>query len=428
MLTEEAYIEKVRKAIEDRLGWGDSRDWTHSDFIALSEKIAEETKASLSPVTLKRIWGKVKYNSLPNAYTLNVLAVMAGYENWRAFKGDHPPAAPIPEVPEPVPAPLPENPSAPVVRRKWLFGLAGIWIAVTAGLFWRASSQNQKTAPARYAFSSKKVVTRGVPNTVIFDYDASQAPTDSVIIQQSWDRKLRSTVSKKGRQHTSIYYLPDHYQAKLVVNQKVVKEHSLLIQSDGWLAAVLYTKVPVYLKKEEVLRNGALSLPVETLQQKGIPLLPEPPTTLYSNVQDLGPVYTDDFVFETVVRNDYRDGNAACQKTNLYLLCEGTAIGIPLCSPGCVSDIDLLFTDYFISGKRSDLSAFGVDFQKSIPVRVESKGGTARIYLNGKLAYQVNEKIRKARIVGFDLVFQGTGTVESVRLCNDQVRFEDDFQ
>jgi len=89
MLTDEELIEKAKKLYETRTGWGDSTAWTNRDFIALSEKIQERTEVSISHVTLKRVWGKVKYDSLPYAHTLDTLVQFLGYENWRDFKLKH---------------------------------------------------------------------------------------------------------------------------------------------------------------------------------------------------------------------------------------------------------------------------------------------------------------------------------------------------
>ena len=86
MSSDEAYISKARALIESRTGWGNSDQWTNQDFLALSEKIREQTGVTLSHVTLKRIWGKVRYDSLPNPHTLDTLARFAGYEHWRDFK------------------------------------------------------------------------------------------------------------------------------------------------------------------------------------------------------------------------------------------------------------------------------------------------------------------------------------------------------
>jgi len=89
MNTVELLIEKTIKLYESNTGWGDSDEWTNQDFVILSEKIQERTGAPLSHVTLKRIWGKVKYDSLPNTHTLNTLVQFLGYENWREFRSQN---------------------------------------------------------------------------------------------------------------------------------------------------------------------------------------------------------------------------------------------------------------------------------------------------------------------------------------------------
>jgi hypothetical protein len=89
MNTVALWIEKTIKLYESNTGWGDSGEWTNQDFVILSEKIQERTGEALSHVTLKRVWGKVKYNSLPNTHTLNTLVQFLGYESWRDFKSQN---------------------------------------------------------------------------------------------------------------------------------------------------------------------------------------------------------------------------------------------------------------------------------------------------------------------------------------------------
>src|ERR1700733_6081243 len=89
MQTDELLIEKAKRLYEDKTGWGDSGEWTNQDFVILSEKIQERTGVALSHVTLKRVWGKVKYDSLPNTHTLDTLVQFLGYENWREFKSQN---------------------------------------------------------------------------------------------------------------------------------------------------------------------------------------------------------------------------------------------------------------------------------------------------------------------------------------------------
>ena len=271
------------------------------------------------------------------------------------------------------------------------------------------------------------MVSDGLPNSVIFNYDATKSPFDSVIIQQSWDRHLQVKVSKNDHQHTSIYYYPDYYKAKLIVGGRIVSMHRLLIKTKGWMPAVTQSPVPVYFSKEDAIQNGKMSLPVEKILAKNVKLQPVTPDVLYANVRDFGEIYSDNFTFETSVRNDYKEGAAVCQLSKIYILCEGTAIYIPLCSKGCISALDLLFTNYYASGKHNDLSAFGVDFSSFIKVRIESAGRKAKIFLNDKLAYTVGKDIIKAKIIGIDYTFQGTGSVDYVKLSNGKVNYEDNF-
>ena len=89
MQYDERLFAECRKQVEAKLGWGDSKGWTNADFETLSEKILQETGVNLSTSTLKRLWGKVKYDSVPQVATLNALARFAGYENFREFEIAH---------------------------------------------------------------------------------------------------------------------------------------------------------------------------------------------------------------------------------------------------------------------------------------------------------------------------------------------------
>jgi hypothetical protein len=310
------------------------------------------------------------------------------------------------------------------LRRLWL-GIPVLILILAILLF--LHGQQPPPQPQDYSFTSKKVVTSGLPNSVVFDYDASRAPDDSVIIQQSWDTTRRVKVPRSGHQYTSIYYYPDFYHATLRVHDRVVKTHSLLIQSNGWLPLIERDPVPVYFKKEEAIHDGRMSLSLDQIRSSNIPLQPTAPTVLFSNVRDFGEIYSDHFTFETVLKNDYAEGANACQVTRIYLLCEGTAIWVPLCAKGCISASDLYFTYFYTSGKREDLSNFGVDFSKYVKLRIESDSGRAKIFVNDKLAYTVPRHIRHSKIIGIDYSFEGTGSVDYVSLGNGKEHYEDSF-
>ena len=86
----ELSLQQCLQQIENKLGWGSSADWLNQDFQLLSDRIFEETRVRLSITTLKRVWGKVNYDSVPSISTLNTLALFLGYENWSAYRTNNP--------------------------------------------------------------------------------------------------------------------------------------------------------------------------------------------------------------------------------------------------------------------------------------------------------------------------------------------------
>lgn len=175
MTDESHYLSKCLLLIEEKLGWGKSSDWQTRDFESLSERMFEETKVLISTSTLKRIWGKVRYDSAPNMATLNTLAQFIGVENWRAFiaaekglvKHSRQKSARSSRLP----------------IKALLLGFSFLFIIVFTG-FWLNRSNTKHLQFNNLQFSSRSV-TLGLPNTVIFNYDASQSNADSVFISKT---------------------------------------------------------------------------------------------------------------------------------------------------------------------------------------------------------------------------------------------------
>lgn len=58
---------------------------TPRDFSQLSESVSERTGQTVSPSTLKRLWGYMKDGGEPSAYTLKTLARYLGYADFESF-------------------------------------------------------------------------------------------------------------------------------------------------------------------------------------------------------------------------------------------------------------------------------------------------------------------------------------------------------
>ncbi|MEQ8684852.1 MAG: hypothetical protein RIE86_06155 [Imperialibacter sp.] len=339
MESDDINIKECLVEIERQLNWGPGEAWTTNDFKALSEKIHAATGTNLSVATLKRLWGTIDYQSKPTATTLNALAQYLGHENWKAYQ--YASSLPKEDIQK-------KHASAPAKKKRPIGIIVSLLIILPLGawLLFYISTENHeeiKSMPdsSLFSFSSKQAVSEGVPNSVIFDYDASPASaTDTVFIQQSWDERLRQQVPYDKKVHTSIYYYPGYFQAKLVINDSIVKQHPVYITSMGWLPLVEQEKVPVYFKVEEAMKgDGALSLPLEKLTSNNIHLQPETPWTSYFYVRPFDRVKSDNLVFETEIRNDFREGAGICQHTEIHLLLAGGALIVPLAIKGCISDL-----------------------------------------------------------------------------------------
>ncbi|MGM9508370.1 hypothetical protein ACS5NO_11600 [Larkinella sp. GY13] len=417
MTTEDDNLQQCRLLIEEKVRWGDSSQWQNQDFEALSERIFDETGVSLSVSTLKRIWGKVRYDSAPTTTTLNTLAQFVGYDNWREFRKqpvliaeETAPSLPVQNAPVPVSRPY-------AIRWPWV---VGVFVALGLAGIWAFQKRAKPLHIGEVTFSSRPVA-KGLPNTVLFQYDATDSNADSVFIQQSWNPKLRFRVDKDGHQYASTYFYPGYFRAKLVLNDSIVKEHDLYIKTDGWLGTINRDSIPVYFPDKQIRRNGAIELTETDLTEQGIIFQKSVPNTSLHYVQPLGELSGSTFGFETEVKSTFNRFDAVCQHVGIMILCSKGMHFLQLSRKGCVGELNLSFNGTHISGKTTDLSAFGVDFSDWVTVRCEVKDKLAKVFVNEKLAYEGRFQEDAGKIVGLRYYFQGTGAVKSARFYDTHI-------
>jgi hypothetical protein len=468
------YIQRCLELAEVKFDRGASSGWNSYDFEKLSEAIQEATGVVLSVTTLKRLWGKLSYTNTPAITTLNTLAQYAGYPDWGMFKrkvsaGDAVmqasltkqaaiPGTPGPEAINGLPEQLlpgsepagiltvnheetftgkpaattgpgtdhgrsaagaGETGSAAPRTRKWPYwalGLLSFSIVLYVTLLSNGRSKSSAD-PTAYQFSSNKTVFAGVPNSVIFKYDASAAGEDSVYISQSWDVRRKFAVPRDKKEYSSIYYRPGYFRAKLIVGKQIVKEHDLMIGSNGWLALVDQDEasMPVYFTRKEFLKGHTVEVDKTTLEAYNIPLQPTVPSVRFYHVQDMGDLRTDNFSFETTVRSNFNQGSAACQRIKILILCKNDVFVIPLCAKGCVGDLALYAGGKSLNSKDTDLSKFGQDLSQWVQLRVEAKDRQIRIQVDGQDACAFPAENQPSDIVGVQYQFEGPGGVKDAR-------------
>ena len=417
---QEFALKHCRSCIEQRLGWGDAEHWTTQEFEDLSLRIQEQTGRAISATTLKRIWGRVAYHSSPSRHSLDTLALFLGHPSWRDFA--HTSGG---EVPLPVPSPMKASadgaisasPTTSHVPRglRYLVVpvlLLGLGVAVWMGLKGTFSD----AMPVDITFRSR-AVTSGVPNTVIFDYNVSGIEADSFFIQQSWDQRRRALVAPEGRTHTSVYYRPGFFNAKLLADDRIVAEHPVHITTEGWIALIDEgASTPIYLTDAFSSSEGALSVAPTWLQAHGHDATATNQILEYYDVRSFGTVRTDSFSLETSLRRTVNDRRYPCGRAEISVLGERGAFQIPLSIPGCIGDMGLLLGMRYLEGTANDLSAFGVDLSTWQRVQLDVMGHDVKIQvgMNAPFTTQIAEDV--GQVVGLRYRFEGAGAVDYVTL------------
>ncbi len=395
-------VRKCLLQIEESLGWGSSENW-HSDvFIELSEQIQQRTKVLLSPVTLKRVWGRIEYQSAPSKTTLNTLAQFAGFQNWRDFKGTTSQKS--------------RNPLARIVSAN--LGVIMLSASVMTVIFisffsLKGSNSNVDSIdPSNIVFSSRPIV-KGLPNSVVFNLDLEGIKSDSIHIQQYWDPT--KTISLSSGQKTAVgqYYRPGYFRAKLLVDGEVIKQHDLFIKSEGWLGTLDYNPIPKYITSYDTLEEK-LSFPREILNE--IKENDEPFTSTFHMVEDFKEISGDNFILETSLRNVYRDKWAVCQSTFVIVLGTKGAMVVSFSIPGCISELGVMLNNVYLSGKKHDLSGLGLDLSETRNLKIKVKDKQVEVFSENNTIFTGNYNQSIGRIVGVRYRFLGAGEVSKSEL------------
>lgn len=418
--TQPEVFQILKESIENQLEWGETAGWSTADFEKLSEKIQEKTGVILSVSTLKRIFGRVDYQSTPSLTTLNTLAQFIDYEDWRAFRNscDHKEAVQMEEPKESVF----EQQVAGGKKYNHLFIkviLSSLFLILLVFVANKFVLKKNKINESIFHFSSKTMLTQGLPNSVVFDYDASMAnEEDSVFIAQSWDTSRKIQVDRNGKHHSSIYYYPGYFRAKLMVGNSIVREHDINIKTDGWLGLIEadWGKEPMYFKKTDITRPQEIAVSEELLKSYQVNLLSDAPPVRFYNQKDITGVMTNNFSFETYVKTGPAQGGNSCQRVEVLLQSKNDIIIAPLVNPACIGDIALIADGFYADSKQEDLSGFGCDLSEWVKLKIDCKNNRIRFSINDKLVYTTMIKNVPTEIVGVQYRFKGAGFVRNTHL------------
>ena len=397
---EYALVQKCLLQIEEKLDWGSSNQWHNDVFVELSQVIQHETKIALSTTTLKRVWGKVNYKNAPSISTLNTLAQFAGYDNWRDFKN---------RVSTKKPSWIARkiSPNLGII-----VPAAALLTIVFISLFSMIGVNNipNTTDFSKVEFSCHPV-SNNIPNSVVFDFNLEGIRSDSIYIQQFWDETKTIKINARQRQATGIYYYPGYYRAKLLIDGTIIKENDLFIKSNGWLATIDYEPIPKYIKNLD-----QLALPTSLLDE--IKTSHEPLTSTFHYVNKFKAISGDNFRLNTKIKNVYNDKWAVCQSTSIIIIGTKSAHIIPIAITGCASNMGVMMSDVYLSGKEHDLSSLSMDISETSNLELEVADKQITVFSNDRELFSGSYNKSIGEIAGIRFRFLGAGEVQEVTLSN----------
>jgi hypothetical protein len=273
------------------------------------------------------------------------------------------------------------------------------------------------------------MLTEGLPNSVIFDYDATAAEDqDSIFITQSWDVRRKVQVNKNDKYYSCIYYYPGYFRAKLMIGNEIIREHDVQIKTNGWLGVIEtdWGKEPFYFKTADIKRGNEIVIDEVLLEKNNINLHPEPPGIRLFNQKDIHDIRTDNFTFETEVKTDFSSGANACQRVEILLHAKNDILAIPLVNPACVGDVYLAAYGFVVNSGNEDLTGLGCNLSEWAKLKISCKDRRILFFINDKKVYTADIKNSPAEIVGVQYRFKGVASVRNTRLSgpgNKEVTF-----
>lgn len=427
LIMQESYLAHCRIQIEEKLNWGPSENWATQDFEELSIQMQDKTGQVISATTLKRIWGRVAYDSSPSRHSLDTLSVFLGHKSWRDYTTK---IKDVVEKPENIsqPASIPtEKKRIPVLALSVFMLLLGASTVIWLGIRFAGSADNEQGEPTPIKFVSRSLAN-DLPNTVIFEYDVSNIQGDSFFIQQSWDRRRRTRISAQKNVHSSIYFYPGYYSAKLIANDSIIKELPVHVKTSQWSAMIL-KDMPIYLPDEAMVKDGSLAISEKWVSDEGYDINSVDHVSGFYYVEDFGPLQTENFSMEAVIRHIKPRTTKPCRGAQVTIRGEDGMIRFPFDIPGCAGMMHVVAGNEYHTGEDHDMSPLGADYAnwQSISLKVEDKN--VRIQIGTNIPYELSYSNEMGKVVGLWFEFSGQGAIDELRLKdgNDRVIYEETF-
>lgn len=429
-MIEQEYLRLCLIEIEKKLNWDSSSLWKESDYIKLAQLISESSLISISPHTLKRLFGKIKYNDQynPQLATKDALSKFIGYLDWEDYI--------LKTKSNTLEESLPEE---KLVRKNKIkkrnFLILGLLVLLFM-IIYSFGFKDYKKQMDSFEFSLQDSIGK-VPFTVPIRYDLSKVTgEDSLFIDFNFNHPYRGkqlTTPKKERSAVNFtYQIPGYYYIKLKKGNDTLCKKKVLAMSEKWDS---------YFVSESNMGKFWLDNQIEQ-SSDSLGSLYFSPAKLASHGFDVTKVYYihhrlfqefkidgDNFEFETRFKDSKALGGITCYDFIIRLICEKNTNFVNLMESGCSQFSALKFGEIEKDGSQENMSKFKMipELWNVLTIKVVDKNVV--VYVNKKLIYHGSYKQPNGNIVGIENVFKGTGMLDyiSIKDLKTAKEYRDDF-
>ncbi|MBA4055795.1 MAG: hypothetical protein C0490_13850 [Marivirga sp.] len=266
-------------------------------------------------------------------------------------------------------------------------------------------------------FTAEATADLRVPNSVVFSYDLHGFKANHFYIQQSWDPVKKVEISASNNKQTDVYYEPGYYYAKLLADDRVLKEIPVHIRYNDWFVRFRYPDSKlVKIDESDLDTNGHLGLKTGYAEQ--LPDATDHPFQMGFMLSKDFNLPADDFQIEAAVRFDSIQA-PSCPMINLLIKGDKDYAWITIGNKGCESNLGLKVGDTQVNGKTNDLSLLGMDSFSWQKVRVKLTPGTFMLFINDHIVHEGKYSNTLGELKEIDFFFNGIGSIDEIRIADN---------
>jgi hypothetical protein len=417
--------------IEQKLDWGKSKLWKETDFLRLSEIICQETAISISPHTLKRLYGKIKYKEQynPQRATKDALVKFLGFKNWEEFTFFYDTQ---------IIHDAPQEKQQFWKKKEFKSGVLIVSGLIFLVLFFQWTNRSfdgvkQQQNSDLILFDVNDSLGY-VPHTVSVKYNITRGASDSFYVDFDFTHPVNGPdfvkLKKERSTYNYTYQVPGYYHLNLQNNGRELAANDVLVMSKNWNSYFfLEGNTGQWLdnKIQSQKRTGYLYYSPEYLAMKGFNLK----TVFFTDHQLFKKfeINGDNFEMKVRFKNSEETGGITCYDflTNLY--CKKNLVYFSLMEKGCSGYSGIKVGNTEIKGVEENLSSFTFNNKIWNIFHVVVKEKKIRAYMNNELIYSSIYQGLNGEIVGLEHLFKGTGKLDYVFLkdLGTKKEFFEDF-